>query len=78
MEKGPNRVDYDDIANFLEKLLSGQYRDKGLTILELIDAGTEGLRKAAIKYDLKTDFKFLTYSVWWMRQAMVQAINEKE
>ena len=57
--------------------LSGQYRDKGLTIWELIDAGTEGLRKAAIKYDLKADFKFLTYSVWWIRQAMIQAINEK-
>lgn len=54
-----------------------QYQDKGLTIWELIEAGTEGLRKAALKYDLKADYKFMAYAVWWIRQAMIQAINEK-
>ena len=58
--------------------LSGQYRNKGLTIWELIDAGTEGLRKAAMKYKLDSDFKFIAYAVWWMRQAMIQAIEEKK
>lgn len=55
-----------------------QYMNKGLTIWELIDAGTEGLRKAAMKYELKCDFKFMSYAVWWVRQAMIQAIEEKK
>ena len=54
-----------------------QYQDKGLTIRELIEAGTEGLRKAALKYDSKADYKFMAYAVWWIRQAMIQAIEEK-
>ena len=45
--------------------------------MELVDAGMVGLRRAAMKYDLKYDFKFIAYAVWWIRQAMIQAINEK-
>lgn len=58
--------------------LAGQYRNKGLTIWELIEAGTEGMRKAAMKYDFNADVKFLTYAVSWMRPAMIQAIEEKK
>ena len=58
--------------------LSRQYMNKGLTIWELIEAGTEGLRRAAMKYDFNADVKFLSYAVWWMRQAMIQAIEEKK
>lgn len=58
--------------------IANQYQDKGLTIWELIEAGTEGLRKAAMKYDFKYDFKFMSYAVWWVRQAMIQAIEEKK
>lgn len=57
--------------------VANQYKDKGLTLMELVDAGMVGLRRAAMKYDLKTDFKFIAYAVWWIRQAMIQAINEK-
>ena len=58
--------------------LSRQYMNKGLTIWELIEAGTDGLRKAAMKYDRKNDFKFMPYAVWWVRQSILQAINEKK
>ena len=58
--------------------LANQYKTQGLTIWELIDVGTEGLRKAAMKYDFNADVKFLSYAVWWMRQAMIQAIEEKK
>ena len=58
--------------------IANQYQDKGLTIWELIEAGTEGLRKAAMKYDFKYGFKFMSYAVWWVRQAMIQAIEEKK
>ena len=58
--------------------LSKQYVRKGLTFWELIEVGTEGLRKAAMKYDFNADVKFISYAVWWMRQAMIQAIEEKK
>ena len=58
--------------------VANQYQDKGLTLMELVDAGMVGLRRAAMKYDLKTDFKFIAYAVWWIRQAMIQAIEEKK
>lgn len=58
--------------------VANQYKDKRLTLMELVDAGMVGLRRAAMKYDLKTDFKFIAYAVWWIRQAMIQAIEEKK
>ena len=58
--------------------LSNQYKNQGLTIWELIDVGTEGLRKAAMKYDFNADIKFLSYAVWWIRQSILQAIEEKK
>ena len=58
--------------------VANQYQDKGLTLMELIEAGMVGLRRAAMKYDFKTDFKFIAYAVWWIRQAMLQAIEEKK
>jgi RNA polymerase primary sigma factor len=58
--------------------VANQYKDKGLTLMELVDAGMVGLRRAAMKYDLKTDFKFIAYAVWWIRQAIIQAIEEKK
>ena len=58
--------------------LSKQYVRKGLTFWELIEVGTEGLRKAAMKYDFNADVKSISYAVWWMRQAMIQAIEEKK
>ncbi len=58
--------------------VANQYQDKGLTLMELIEVGMVGLRRAAMKYDLKTDFKFIAYAVWWIRQAMIQAIEEKK
>lgn len=58
--------------------VANQYKDKGLTLMELTDAGMVGLRRAAMKYDLKTDFKFIAYAVWWIRQAMIQALEEKK
>ena len=58
--------------------LSRQYMNKGLTIWELIEAGTEGLRKAAMKYEFKYDFKFMPYAVWWVRQAILQEIESRK
>lgn len=74
-----------DEMNQLEKAnmrfivsVAAQYQKRGLTLEELIEAGTEGLRKAAMKYDASRCFKFIVYAVWWIRQSILQAIKEKE
>ncbi|MBE6257154.1 MAG: sigma-70 family RNA polymerase sigma factor [Prevotella sp.] len=58
--------------------VANQYQKQGLTLEELIEAGTKGLRKGAMKYNLEADFKFIAYAVWWIRQSIMQAIEEKK
>ena len=55
-----------------------QYQRQGLTLEELIEAGTEGLRKGAMKYNFEADYKFIAYAIWWIRQSILQAIGEKK
>jgi RNA polymerase primary sigma factor len=54
--------------------VANQYQKQGLTLEELIEAGTEGLRKGAMKYDASRGFKFIAYAVWWIRQSIIQTI----
>jgi RNA polymerase primary sigma factor len=54
-----------------------QYEGFGLPLGELIDEGYFGLVKAARRFDPKRGFKFISYAVWWMRQSMLKAIEEK-
>ena len=55
-----------------------QYQRQGLTLEDLIEAGTEGLRKGAMKYNFEADYKFIAYAIWWIRQSIIQAITEKK
>ena len=58
--------------------LANQYQKRGLTLEKLIEAGTEGLRRAAEKYNFEADFEFITYAVWWIRQSVIQTIDSTE
>jgi len=51
-----------------------RYRHRGLSFLDLIQEGNAGLIRAVEKYDVDTGFKFSTYAVWWIRQAVVRAL----
>ena len=53
-----------------------QYQDRGLTMEELVEAGKEGLKIASKKFDPSRKFKFISYAVWYIRQAIQQAISE--
>lgn len=53
-----------------------QYQNKGLSLSDLINEGNLGLIKAAEKFDSTKGFKFISYAVWWIRQAVIQAIAE--
>ena len=55
--------------------IAKQYLDKGLSLEELVEVGKSGLEKAAQKYDSTRGFKFIAYAVWWIRQSIIQAIN---
>ena len=54
-----------------------QYQGHGLSLLDLINEGNNGLIKAAEKFDETKGFKFISYAVWWIRQAILQAIAEQ-
>ena len=55
--------------------VANQYQDLGLSLMELVDEARKGLVKAAMKYDIKSDFSFISYAVWWMRQSIIQALE---
>ena len=76
----------DQVA--MEKLTTANLRfvvsvakqyDRGahnLTLGDLISEGNIGLIKAASKFDETRGFKFISYAVWWIRQAIISAISE--
>ena len=54
-----------------------QYQNQGLSLADLINEGNLGLIKAAERYDETRGFKFISYAVWWIRQALLQAVAEQ-
>lgn len=54
-----------------------RYRGRGLSYLELINEGNVGLLKAANRFDLNMNVKFISYAVWWIRQSIQKALFEQ-
>jgi len=53
-----------------------QYQNQGLDLSDLIAEGNYGLMKAIKNFDWGRDFRFISYAVWWIKQSILQSLNE--
>src|SRR6185503_7871213 len=54
-----------------------RYRGLGVSFLDLIHEGNVGLIEAARRFDPSRNVKFITYAVWWVREALMHVLSEQ-
>jgi RNA polymerase primary sigma factor len=57
--------------------IAKKYQNQGVALADLINEGNLGLIRAAEKFDETRGVKFISYAVWWIRQAILQALAEQ-
>ena len=56
--------------------IAKEYQNQGLSLDDLIGEGNYGLIKAATRFDYTKGFRFISYAVWWIKQSIIQGLNE--
>src|SRR5512137_3054408 len=75
--------DHDALARLVKANLrfvvsvAKQYQNQGMTLPDLINEGNLGLIKVAQRLNETRGFKFISYAVWWIRQAILQSLAEQ-
>lgn len=70
----------DELVRASERLvrsIAGRYANQGVPKDDLYQEGMIGLFRAAKKFDVSLGFRFSTYAMWWIRQAIIQAVHEQ-
>jgi len=56
--------------------IAKEYQNQGLSLMDLINEGNYGLTKAVTRYDHTKGFRFISYGVWWIKQSIIQSLND--
>ncbi len=78
-QKGDEKASERLVTSNLRFVISyvKKYQGHGLDLSELVAIGNEGLLKAVKKFDPDQGVKFISYAVWWVRQAVLKALAEQ-
>ena len=76
VQKGCHKARTEFIQRNLKLVISlaGRYRGRGLDVADLVEEGNLGLMRAVDKYDPEVGYRFSTFAVWWIRQAVERAL----
>ena len=77
IQKGDNNAVRELIESNLKFVVSyvKKYRGMGIGMFDLINEGNLGLIEAAKRFDPDRNVKFISYAVWWIRQAIIHALT---
>jgi len=56
--------------------IAKEYQNQGLPLADLISEDNYGLVKAAMRFDYTKGFRFISYAVWWIKQSIIQSLND--
>lgn len=78
LEEGKNaRIRIIEANQRLVVFVAKKYMKRGVSFLDLVQEGNVGLMNAVRKFNHKRGHKFSTYAIWWIRQAIVRAIDNQ-
>ena len=79
IQEGDAEAERELVRHNLKYVVSvaNRYKGSGLPLLDLINEGNIGLMQAAKRFDPDRGVKFITYAVWWIRQAIMHAMADQ-